>query len=76
MGLKHRKYIYVKRNDGWFVKVRVLNIRFGKKIEQGDVADPTRYIVTGFRTKTPPHTAVIINEEALPDDARRSLYTV
>lgn len=76
MGLKHRKYVYVQRSDGYYVKVRVLNIRFGRKVEGGDVQDPTRYIVLGFKTKKPPRTAIVISEEALPQAVRSLLYTV
>lgn len=77
MGLKHGKYIYVKRSDGWYVKVRVLNIRFGKKQEEGiDVNNPTRYIVTGFKTKVPPITAIVISEDALPQPVRSLINEV
>ncbi|MEM4869612.1 MAG: DUF5622 domain-containing protein [Desulfurococcaceae archaeon] len=76
MGLKHRKYVYVERKDGYYVKIRVLNIRFGKKIEGGDVQDPTRYIVTGVKTKKPPRSAVVVSEEVLPQQVRELVYTV
>lgn len=76
MALKHRKYIYVRRADGQYVKVRVLNIRFGKKIEGGDVNDPTRYVVTGYKTMHPPRTAVIVNEEALPQKVRELVSSI
>lgn len=77
MGLKHKKYIYVKRNDGWYVKVRVLNIRFGPKIEQqADIGDPSRYIVISSKTKNPPRKAVIVGEEALPEGLRNQLYAI
>jgi len=76
VGLKHKKYVYVQRNDGWFVKVRVLNIRFGTKIEQGDINDPSRYVVVGPKVRKPPLTATIISEEALPEATRKVLYSV
>jgi len=77
MALKHRKYVYVKRSDGYYVKVRVLNIRLGRKVEQtADLSNPTRYTVTGFKTKKPPLTAVIIGEEVLPEEVRKQLYEV
>ncbi|MEM0469617.1 MAG: DUF5622 domain-containing protein [Desulfurococcaceae archaeon] len=76
MGLKHKKYIYVKRSDGWYVKVRVLNIRFGSKIEQADVGDPSRYVVIGLKTRNPPQKAITVGEEALPEELRNQLYTI
>jgi len=76
MGLKHGKYIYVKRSDGWYVKVRVLNIRFGKKQEGIDVNNPTRYIVTSVKTKVPPISAIVLNEDALPQPVREALHGV
>jgi hypothetical protein len=76
MGLKHRKYIYVKRSDGFYVKVRVLNLRFGEKMEQVNLTDPSRFIITGYKTVNPPPTAVVVDEEVLPEDTRRSLYLV
>lgn len=76
MGLKHRKYIYVKRSDGYYVKVRVLNIRFGSKMEQGDLSNPSRYVVVGYKTLKPPRTAVIVNEETLPDETRKAIYSI
>lgn len=77
MGLKHRKYIYVKRSDGWYVKVRVLNIRFGSKIEQQvDIGDPSRYIIISSKTKNPPRKAIIVDEEALPEALRNDLHAV
>lgn len=76
LGLKHGKYIYVKRSDGWYVKIRVLNIRFKKKKEQGDVLNPSRYVITGYKTSKPPHRAIVINEETLPEETRRELHLV
>jgi hypothetical protein len=76
MGLKHGKYVYVKRPDGFYVKVRVLNIRFGKKTEQGDISNPSRYIVTGYKTKTPPLTGVVVSEEALPEETKKIVESI
>jgi len=76
MGLKHGKYIYVKRSDGFYVKVRGLNLRFGEKMEQVNITDPSRFIITGYKTMNPPLTAIIVNEEVLPEDTRRNLYLV
>ncbi|MEM4717707.1 MAG: DUF5622 domain-containing protein [Desulfurococcaceae archaeon] len=75
MGLKHRKYIYVKRSDGVYVKVRVLNLRFGTKIEQVNITDPSRYIVLNYKTTKPPRTAIIINEDILPAEVKSILYS-
>jgi hypothetical protein len=76
LGLKHGKYIYVERSDGYYVKVRVLNIRFGRGEIQGNISDPSRYIIVGFKTKKPPHTAIVISEESLPQPIREKLYSV
>jgi len=79
MGLKHGKYIYVKRGDGWYVKVRVLNIRFkkkGKSKYEFDINDPDKYIVLSVKTKKPPIKAYIVNEEDLPERVRERLSTI
>ena len=62
------KYVYVRRSDGWYVKVRVLSSRSDD--------DPEKYIPTGFKTKKPPITYTIIPEEELPDEARSKLYEI
>ncbi len=77
MGLKHGKYIYVKRSDGWYVKVRVLGIRFKKKSEETvDINDPSRYIVLPVKTKEPPRKAIIVREEDIPEVVRKALWTI
>jgi len=77
MGLKHGKYIYVERSDGWYVKVRVLGIRFKKKMEKEvDINDPSRYIVTNYKTKHPPINAIIVKEADLPEDVRKALHSI
>ncbi len=68
MGGKHGKYAYVLRNDGWYVKVRVLKGR-----EQGD---PEKYIVVGPKTRKPPATYPVLREDDLPEDVRRQLYGI
>lgn len=74
MGLKHGKYIYVKRKDGWYVKVRVLNIRFKKKGKSEkysfDINNPEKYIVLPVKSRKPPIKAQIVNEEDLPETIR------
>lgn len=75
MGLKHGKYIYVKRSDGVYVKVRVLNIRLKKKQEL-DLSDPSRYIVMNVKTVKPPANAVVLSEDALPQAVRNLLHEV
>ncbi|MCY0867688.1 MAG: DUF5622 domain-containing protein [Desulfurococcus sp.] len=75
MGLKHGKYIYVKRSDGVYVKVRVLNIRLKKKQEL-DLSDPSRYIVMNVKTVKPPASAVVLSEDALPQAVRNLLHEV
>ena len=66
MGLKHKKYVYVLRDDGWYVKVRVIKSAPEDSIE--------RYMPVGPKTKKPPLTATIIKEEQLPPEARSKLY--
>jgi hypothetical protein len=67
MGLKHKKYIYVKRADGGFVKVRVLKSR---------QEDESKYVVIGPKVIRPPPTAVIVNEEGLPEYVKKELYNL
>lgn len=77
MGLKHGKYVYVKRADGYYVKVRVLNVRFRKKMkEEIDTSNPSLYIPTGHKTRSPPTTTVIIEEEALPTEVRNIIKSL
>ncbi len=68
MGGKHGKYAYVKRSDGWYVKVRVFKSR--------DDADPDKYLVVGPKVKEPPYTFIVLDEEDLPEEARERLYSV
>ncbi|NPA96361.1 MAG: cren protein [Crenarchaeota archaeon] len=68
MALKHRKYVYVERSDGWYVKVRVLKGRAE--------SDPSRYIVVGPKVREPPLTAEVIREASLPEEVRKKLYEV
>jgi len=68
MGLKHGKYVYVKRSDGWYVKVRVL---------KGAPSDrPEKYLVVGPRVRVPPLNARVLLEAELPEEARKRLYEV
>jgi hypothetical protein len=76
VGLKHGKYIYVERGDGYYVKVRVLGVRFKRGSVEGDISDPSRYIIMGFKTKKPPESAIIVSEESLPQAIREKLYSV
>lgn len=76
MGLKHKKYVYVKRSDGVYIKLRVLNLRFGGKAEQVNLSDSSRYIVLNYKTTKPPRTGIVINEDILPDDVKKALYSV
>ncbi len=76
MALKHGKYIYIQRNDGWFVKARVLNIRLKKKGKEKisyDITDPTRYIIIGPKTKRVPFNAQILKEDDIPEEVRREI---
>ncbi|MEL9939595.1 MAG: DUF5622 domain-containing protein [Ignisphaera sp.] len=67
MGLKHKKYVYVERSDGAYVKVRVLKSR---------QEDETKYIVVGPKVNKPPSNATIISESQLPDAVKTKLYEV
>lgn len=66
MGLKHGKYIYVARADGWYIKVRVLKSR----------VEESKYVIVGPKVRMPPLTAKVIKEDALPENVRAQLYTV
>ncbi len=68
MGGKHGKYVYVKRRDGWYVKVRV----FKSRAED----DPSRYLVVGPKVKEAPFTYEVLEEEDLPESVREDLYRV
>ncbi len=68
MGGKHKKYVYVRRRDGWFVKVRVLKNR--------SEDNPERYITVGPKVREPPITFEIIREEEIPEGVRDRLYSV
>jgi hypothetical protein len=68
MGGKHGKYVYVKRRDGWYVKVRVLKNR--------EDNDPAKYIVVGPKVREAPYTYKIMEEDELPEEARRALYAI
>ncbi|MEM0371767.1 MAG: DUF5622 domain-containing protein [Ignisphaera sp.] len=67
MGLKHKKYIYVARADGYYVKIRVLKSRTDEE---------SRYIVVGPKVREPPLNAQVIREDQLPDKVKMELYTV
>ena len=68
MGGKHGKYVYVRRRDGWYVKVRVFKNR--------DPKDPQAYIIVGPKVREPPITFKVIHEDEVPDEVRRMLYYV
>lgn len=67
MGLKHKKYAYVARADGWYVKVRVFKSRTDEE---------SKYVIVGPKVRTPPPMARIIRESALPESIRVQLYSV
>jgi hypothetical protein len=68
VGGKHKKYVYIKRRDGWYVKVRVLKNR--------DVSDPEKYIVVGPKVREPPITFEVMREDEIPESVRERLYEV
>ncbi|AFK50430.1 hypothetical protein TCELL_0005 [Thermogladius calderae 1633] len=77
MGLKHGKFIYVERADGFYVKVRLLKVRFGKKGKSsGDFNNPQNYVVLPFKTRKPPASAVVVKGQDLPDEVRRLVDAV
>ncbi len=65
---KHGKYVYVRRRDGLYVKVRVLKSREEK--------DPSRYIVVGPIVKNPPISYDVLNESDIPAEVRQQLYSL
>lgn len=67
MSFKHKKYAYIARADGYYVKVRILKSRTDEE---------SKYIVVGPKVKQPPPTAQIIREEQLPDKVRTELYLI
>ncbi len=68
MGGKRGKYAYVERDDGWFVRIRVIKTRSDD--------DPDKYVPTGFKTRKPPLTYQIIREDDLPEEARKRIKEV
>ncbi len=68
MGGKHGKYVYVRRRDGWYVKVRVLKNR--------KEDDPERYIIVGPKRRDAPFTFEVLSEDDLPESVRPRLYEV
>ncbi len=79
MGAKHGKYIYIQRRDGWYVKVRVLNIRLKKKGKEKfsfDINDPEKYIVVKTKTRNPPFNAEILKEEDIPLEVQKKIYRI
>ena len=68
MGGKHGKYVYVRRRDGWYVKVRVFKNR--------GPDDPEAYIIVGPKVREPPFTFKVIHEDQVPEDVRRKLYMI
>uniref|UniRef100_A0A7C2Z9H0 Cren protein n=1 Tax=Ignisphaera aggregans TaxID=334771 RepID=A0A7C2Z9H0_9CREN len=67
MGLKHGKYIYIARSDGWYVKARVFKSR---------AEEENRYMIVGPKVRVPPPTAKIIKEESLPESVKAQLYAL
>ncbi len=72
MGGKHKKYVYVRREDGWYVKVRVLSLDKKEFKKHGKLPeDPSKYIPVGPKVKTPPQTYAVVPIEKLPEEAQR-----
>ncbi len=68
VGGKHGKYVYVRRKDGWYVKVRVFKNR--------DDNDPEKYLIVGPKVREPPMTYKVIHENEVPEAVREKLYYV
>jgi len=68
MGGKHGKYVYVRRSDGWYVKVRVFKNR--------DDSDPEKYLIVGPKVREAPITFEVLGEDDLPEEARAKLYSL
>lgn len=67
MALKHGKYVYIRRSDGYYIKARVFKSR-------GD--DANKYVIVGPKLSKPPANAVIVREEQLEDRVRERLHTL
>ncbi len=65
MGAKKGKYVYVKRSDGLYAKIRIFKKR--------DPNNPEAYIVTGTVVKKPPRKAKLIAIEDLPESIRNTI---
>ncbi len=68
MGGKHGKYVYVLREDGWYVKVRVFKSR--------ETTDASRYIVLSFKTRKPPLTYPVMRIDELPSEVQEAVRRV
>lgn len=68
MGGKHGKYVYVRREDGWYIKVRV----FKNRRED----DPSRYIIVGPKRRNPPSSFEVLDASELPEDVQRKLWEI
>uniref|UniRef100_A0A7J3QE77 Cren protein n=1 Tax=Ignisphaera aggregans TaxID=334771 RepID=A0A7J3QE77_9CREN len=67
MALKHGKYVYIERSDGYYVKARVFKSRND---------DASKYIIIGPKTHKPPMNALILKEDQIPDNLKEKLYMV
>jgi hypothetical protein len=65
VGAKKGKYVYVKRRDGLYAKIRMFKKR--------DPNSPDAYIVTGTIVKKLPRKAKIIALEDLPEELRNKI---
>ena len=65
MGAKKGKYIYVKRSDGLYAKIRVFKKR--------DPNSPDAYIITGTVVKKIPRKAKVLALEELPEELRSKI---
>ncbi|MEM0340624.1 MAG: DUF5622 domain-containing protein [Acidilobaceae archaeon] len=68
MSGKHEKYAYVRRKDGWYVKLRVLKSR--------DEKDSSKYVILDLKTRRVPRSFKVIHEKDLPPDVVQKLYQV
>ncbi|MCS7112297.1 MAG: DUF5622 domain-containing protein [Ignisphaera sp.] len=67
MALKHGKYVYIERKDGYYIKARVFK-------SKGDEA--AKYIIVGPKLSKPPASATIVKEDQLTGNIKEKLYAI
>lgn len=67
VALKHGKYVYIERSDGYYIRARVLKSRDDES---------SKYIIIGPKLRKPPANATILKESQLPNNTKEKLYMV